>query len=204
MKKIHALCDYSKYRENDLIAEGSKVVKKSTGNPHAAGSVPSVTEIDNATHDFENSCAAAASGSVQSTIIKNLAKETLVKKLGAFAKHIDKVADGDIEIIAGCGLNASRQWTRRKKEDLSLKRSEVPGQIIAACRRWPKAGAYVWQIYYGENQPENDEDWSIKTVTLQTKAVLSNLKQGNLLVRYCAVERDGMQTWSEHRHIFVL
>jgi len=204
MKKIHALTDYSKYKDNDLIAEGRKVVLKSTGNPHAAGVTPTVAQVKEDTDAFDIANTAAAGGDHQLVIEKGKARAKLEETLHDFAVEIDKVADGDEEIIVSCGLNASSQPTQGLHEDLELEHSEVPHQIIATCKKMEGAGAYVWQYYYGLNPPTDENLWDWKKVTLQIEATLSNFNQGDLCVRYCAVTKDGMQPWSQHRHIFVI
>ena len=204
MKKVHALTDYSKYRESDLIAEGLKIVDKSTGNPHAVGSEPTVLEVKDATKDFEDALIEAISGTRKARILKKKSRVKLETKLRAFAKWIDKVADGDLAIIAGCGLNATKPSKPRLREDLTLKRTDVPNEIIVKCRKWPKTGAYVWQYFYGKTLPTDESLWMLKTVTLQSKARLSEFAQGDILIRYCPVTKDGMQAWSEARHIFVV
>jgi hypothetical protein len=204
MKKTHALIDYTHYNDNDLIAEGRKVVLMSTGNPHAAGVTPAVDKVKEDTDAFDTANTAAAGGDHVLVIEKGKARIKLEETLHDFAEEIDKVADGDEEIIVGCGLNASSQPTPSLHEDLELERSGVPKQIIAKCMKLEGAGAYVWQYFYGLNPPTDESLWDWKTVTLQIEATLSNFNQGDLCVRYCAVTKDGMQPWSQHRHIFVI
>lgn len=204
MKKEHALIDYTNFKDNDLIAEGFKVVSHSTGNPHAANAVPTVAQVNTATEEFQSANTLAAGGDHQLVILKGKKRTTLETTMGEFADCIDKVADGDIEIIEGCGLRSSKQPIQGLHEDLELKHGQNPGEIIAKCKKWELAGSYVWQYYYGLTPPTDDELWKWKKVSLQLETTMSGFNRGDILIRYCAVLREGMQPWSQHRHIFVI
>ena len=183
MRKIHALRDYSHYNDNDLIAEGRKVVLKSTGNPDAADADPTVAEVKTATDNFENANTLAAGGDHQLVTLKGQARDKLETTLSKFAGSIDLVADGNLAVLEGCGLNSSGQPAQHEYNELELSRGEVPNSVNARCRKTDEAGSYAWQIYYGLNPPTDEELWKWKTVTLQIEATLTGINQGDVCVR---------------------
>lgn len=204
MRKIHAKKEYEHYKDEELETEGDNVVDKSTNNPDAANAEPTVAEVKAATLAFHNAKIAALDGSHLAVLAKATARKKLEVTLGGFAESIDDVADGDRAIIEGCGLHATDEPARHEYDDLELSHGEVANEVVARCRKTDEAGAYAWQIFYGLAPPTDEELWKIKKVTLQIEAVLTGLKQGDVCVRYCAVTKDGMQPWSQHRHIFVI
>lgn len=78
------------------------------------------------------------------------------------------------------------------------------GSIIAGCVAFPKAKSYVWQLFYGANAPDADDQWIYADVTTKRKTVLKNFDSGTrVCVRYCAVTSKGMMAWSNPIDIVV-
>lgn len=204
MKKIHAKIDYSHYKDDELVTEGENVVAKSENNPNAANADPTVAEVKAATTGFRDANIAAINGGHMAVLAKATARKKLEVTLGGFAGSIDRTANGDRAIIEGCGLHATDEPAKHEYDELELSLGEVANEVVARCRKTDEAVSYVWQIFYGLNPPTDEELWKWKTVTAQIDATLKGITKGDVCVRYCAVTKDGMQPWSQHRHIFVI
>ena len=75
---------------------------------------------------------------------------------------------------------------------------------MIGCVAYPKAKAYVWELFVGTTPPEDDNLWKFVKATTQRKTQLSNLIKGSTVwFRYCAVTKEGMMVWSDPIEIVV-
>ncbi len=197
MRKIKVIIDYKHKSIIEFIDFCLYIIKSMTGNPlfpdpdtPLAGVKASVDLLKDK-HDASLSGNKAAKEGVK---IARKATEKLIKVNGSY---VDRIADGDSEIIASSGYEASKQPAPAIRPEFYVTVGAEDGEIVLIRKAVRNAASYLWQ-YVPHPIPEESKLWILAGVSTQAKCVIQNLDSGSKYwFRVAAITTKGQLPWSE-------
>ena len=188
----------------ELIVDGNRIGVAMTGNPAFPTPLPTLAELFAARTAY-----VAAVNAAQDSVIarsnrraKRASYTSLLRKL---AHYVQVTSDGDRTTLLSSGFPAQRGRAPLGEllapTAMTLVRGKLSGQVIARCKRHPKAGAYQWRI----GQVATPMVWQPIDTTLSAH---NNYEELQLYTQYTAQVRAigtaGPSDWSEAATVVVV
>ena len=193
------------YTTLELIDIVRLVISKMTGNPNFPTPIPTLVTLALKADDLELKYMAARGGGTLTTAIMKTAKADLVLNTVMLGYYIYNVALGDETIMLSSEFPLTKgDIAPILYREFWLKKGPFPGEVLAFCKAIPRALSYIWMIYIGETEPDNDDAWKFVRATSKARTNFKNLEQQTKIwVRVCAVTTKGMTPWLTAEHIMV-
>ncbi len=120
------------------------------------------------------------------------AKSILLNLLHEEAEYVNKIADGDKEIILKSGFEPTKEPSPALRPEFSVILGGEPGQVLLMHKAVKGAAAYLWQ-FAPDPLPTEEKLWLLAGVSTQAKCVIENLDSGTKYwFRVAAVTTKGM------------
>ncbi len=197
--------NYKYYKTPELIDTVRFVISKMTGNAYFPVPKPTLSSLAMKADDLELKYMAAQNGGPPQTLAMKMARADLVLNTVMLGAYIYNVAFGDEAIMLSSGFPLTKgDIAPILYREFWLKKGPFPGEVLAYCKAIPRALSYIWMIYIGETEPDNDDAWKFIRATSKARTAFKNLEQGTKIwVRVCAVTTKGMTPWLTAEHIMV-
>lgn len=205
MKKKKTIINYSDLSNDELIALGWYIIFMMTGNASLPNPDPTLIIFEGFVEVLETKNTAAKEGGRTANAELRAARLDMLNCLKDEALYVEKVAKGDEVILTSSGFNLWKDPRASIRQSFWAKAGSNSGEVLIGCVAFPKAIAYVWQSFDGAAAPIDEALWKWRNISAQANTVLTDNIRGHIVwFRYCAVTRDGMQTWSEPISILIV
>ena len=205
MRRKHLIFDFSQFSAAVLIELVWAILNQMANNPYFTTPSPTLADIKSALQDLIDKDSLAHDGGRQATNAMKISRGKLQVLLYKLTLYIENIADGNETILLSSGVPMWRSPSPAQRPDFILKRSAEPGEITARGKAIPKSRAYSFQIFVGENLPDDEKKWVWMGMATQVRFTFRNLSKGSTVwVRYCGVTKDGMTPWCDPKSIDVL
>jgi hypothetical protein len=122
-------------------------------------------------------------------------RKKLEKLIRINALYVDRIADGDKEVISSSGYFASKQPQPVKRPVFKVIYGDKDGSVILKRKAVQGAVAYIYQ-YVEDPLPEDEKQWIYANFCAQTKCVIKNLESGKKYwFRVFAINRKERLPW---------
>ena len=205
MPNRRVIINYSQFSVAELIALTWFILSKMTGNSNFTTPDPTLVEVKETVEKLETKNTAAMDGGRTAHAEMIEAKEKLLETLRSLGLYVEKTSKRNLAIMLSSGFPISSVPNPRNLPDFWAAYGPNSGEILFGCKSFPKAKAYVWQMFVGVNPPTVENQWVWASVTTQVRSKLAQLERGKVVwLRHCAVTKNGMQAWSEPISIMVV
>ena len=202
--KRKILTNFTRYAVLVLIEIVRFVILKMTDNAYFPIPDPTLDYILDLVNDLETKNTTAKSGAKQAREEMVAARLLMNDAMFSLALYIEKIAKGNELILVSSGFPLAKIRRAAIRESFWAKRGLNSGDVLIGCVSYPKAKAYVWELFAGTTPPEDDNLWKFVKATVQRKTKISNLIKGSTVwFRYCAVTKEGMMAWSNAIEIVI-
>lgn len=196
MRRIKVLLEFVRYSIAIKIEYYRNIITRMTGNPRFPEPDVALTLLTTAVTTLETDFNAAQSGSHEAKARLGKSEKAADVLFRKEALYVDRIADGDPEVILSSGYETTSQPKPATHPVFSVEHGENPQEIIARCKKIPGARSYAWQFCEGDYPSLLDKDWTLAGITTQVRITISRLKSlTRYWVRVCAVTSEGMQPW---------
>lgn len=175
-----------------------------TNNTYFTTPDPTLDEILELVNDLETKNTLAKSGNKQAHEELMAARLLMNDAMYSLALYVEKIAKGNELILVSSGFPLAKIRRPAIRKFFWAKHGLNSGDVLIGCVAYPKAKAYVWELFVGTTPPEDDNFWKFVKATSQRKTQMSNLIKGSTVwFRHCAVTKEGMMAWSNPIEIVV-
>ena len=197
MRKRNVITNFMHLPVLVLIEICRFIIVSMTNNPNFTTPDPALDDFEDLVDDLENKHTLALSGARQAQENMVAAHTLVLDAATLLALYVKKKAKGNLVILTSSGFPLTKIPGAPQRKGFRVKQGENSGEVWIVCSAYPKAKAYVWEIYVGANPPIDESLWKFVKATTQTKTGIGNLSKANTVwFRYCAVTKEGMMQWS--------
>lgn len=195
---IHVSLGFAQLTDGDLNSFAAGAVNGLTGNASFPTPPVSTPALGTAQKAFESALAAASSGGLQQTVIKDVSYDALINLLRQEALYVQQQANGDQAKILSAGFQVAAAGHNPQapmpKAVIAQILNEASGQLVMRLQPIANAHAYEVQISTAPNA------WQPAGIYSQARRiVISNLTPGTTYtVRVRAIGgSNGSGDWSD-------
>ncbi len=197
MKTIHVILDYSPLPTVEVIDFGEHVESNMKSNPLFPTPDVPMSLFHSSLQTLKDKHALALNGNKTATEGVTIARKAFEKTLKLNALYVDRIADGDEEVIASSGYKARKQPAPANRPEFRVLAGNAEGSVILIRKAVKRAASYVWQRA-ANPLPSEENLWIQTGISTQAKCVIENLESGTKYwFRVAAVTRQGQQAWCE-------
>lgn len=198
MRNRNILSNFMRFTILFLIETMRYVILCMTDNPNFPTPDPALDDFEDLVDDLETKHTLSLSGDRQAHENMVAAHTLVLENATLLALYVKKIAKGNLVILTSSGFPLTKIPGTPQRKGFRVKQGENSGEVLIVCSAYPKAKAYVWEIYVGANPPIDESLWKFVKATTQTKTGIGNLtKASTVWFRYCAVTKEGMMKWSQ-------
>jgi hypothetical protein len=193
-----AITNYRGLNEMAITGRAREVYSSMTKNPNFPAPNPSMPDFLTLINSCEDAVTASKTGDKTAVAKKNGLLEILVVTLRDLASYVNSIALGNMEILAGCGFDISKEREPSKltvPEITSIVCSDIAGVMIIKVKKDKAAGSYLFQAALSATASEGE--W--KTVGCNaSRCEMTGLVQGKKYwFRVIAIGSRGQQACSQ-------
>jgi hypothetical protein len=197
MKKVKVKLDFSPMSTVVMIDFGSNIVLCLGANPIFPTPDVLVTELNASLTVLKNKHTLALTGSIEGKEGVVIARKAFEKLLKLEALYVDRIADGNEEMIASSGFHHSKRPVSANRPEFRVLSGNAEGSIVLIRKAVKGAATYVWQRA-ANPLPQDESQWIQTGISKQAKCVIDNLEVGTKYwFRVAAVTKNGIMPWCE-------
>jgi hypothetical protein len=197
MRIIRVIISYKLKSVIEFIDFCLHVIKCMTLNPKFPTPDVSMTELSTSVKVLQDKHDAALNGNKEAKEGVKVARKATERLMRLNGLYVDKIANGDPEIIASSGYEASKQPVPAIRPDFSVSVGAEAGEIVLIRKAVRNAASYVWQ-FVPHPIPQDEKLWVLAGVSTQARCVIQNLDSGSKYwFRVAAVTPLGKLPWCE-------
>lgn len=154
-------------RPTDKVAKALLLETKMTGNANFPTPDPTLVELKTGREALEMAIVEAASGDRVKIFERDVAEVELDQLIVREAMYVSNVAQGDAVVILSSGFDLRKEPSPigplDAPSELRTKTGTKPGELDL---RWkPEYGAYYYQVYMTDKDPNSGADWQLVAMT---------------------------------------
>jgi hypothetical protein len=197
MKIVKVIFDFIRISIVRLIDFGTNIVDCMETNPLFSKPDVPITDLKASLDVLKEKHSNALKGSIEAKEGVAIARKAFIKLLKLEALYVDRIANGNQEIMASSGFHTSKQPEPATRPEFRVLNAYTEGNIVLIRKAVKGAAAYIWQ-YVPNPLPEDEKLWVYAGVSPQAKCVIENLDVGTKYwFRVAAVTRKGQLEWSK-------
>lgn len=171
--KQRILTDFHEWRDADLDLDAHHICQKMQGNPHFPTLEPEIAAVVAAAPKFRDAFIAAKDGGKAAHQAKDACRKALVQALRLLGFHINRLADGNVELLETTGYPLAKAVIARRKEKDGISLTVGHRSVAVSLKGDPDAGAYFLQY---TAVPVTAESQWITVYLTRTDVVINGLE----------------------------
>lgn len=196
----------SRYSDPELAVKANHVVSQMTNNPHFPQPSPALSDISQATTNYQAALDKAENGTKEDTVIKNNMRKALESLLKLETDYVQQVSAGDEAIILSSGFDVNKKPTvvgpLDKPTGFNISVGVNKGSVVASCDVVPHASFYEFEL---TEMPVTPNSIWLKKTSTKHKLLIDGLTSGKqYMFRVAAAGSDPSRNYSEEISSFVL
>lgn len=192
MKRIKVLLDFIELSIAEQIPFYRNVIAKIRANPRPfANPDETMDTVEGVVDTLEEKYIAAEDGGHATTVALHTAENNAKTKFRILAAYVDRVANGDENLILLAGFNASKQPAPIQKATLAVEDGPNSGSVKLIAKAIAGAKSYIWQ-YAKDTRPTEESGWLLIGYSTRADYELSGLTlAGKYYFRVAAITIEG-------------
>ena len=193
MKKIQVLLDFIKYSVAEKIPFYRNVIARIKAN-----SITFVTpdkdlaSVEGLVNDLDAKLIETENGGHTATVALHTAEGITDDAFRVLAAYVNRIANGDENVILSSGFNTTPQPTSINKRELTVEDGEISGTVKLIAKAVNGASSYIWQ-YAKDILPTDETGWITSGYSTRASTEIDELTVGaKYYFRMAAITTNGV------------
>lgn len=166
MKRARIIISFRRYSDTDLDNKTQTILAAMKGNKNYPNPTPTLAEIESALKTYSDALVATDGGGRLKIIQKNNARKILEALLRTLGIYVTMVANGDREMLAGCGFDLQSEPSKPNvtaPQAIEIILSTTPGEIEVKVT--PVKYFRIFHYEYTLDPVSDNSVWTIEANT---------------------------------------